>query len=813
MTNSSSEEEITRSPPVRKRPLHSQDAISPLWKSYWTMSEGAPDSDWIDPDAPAPDPASPDTGPRQPSRPRIVSHGVVTGADEWQPDDGRASPVGTNRPRSVSERHYTQRQRQAGPTRQRKRRDPGSRGDRSIFAQAMDLVGLAGESDSDSSAPRQKGVADFDRFSNQGSTTNSSSDSAGGYLDGLQTWVKKVLTSDMTGSFPLGRYAVDEHGNAIPLSRDPTDEGRGSAAAAVAAGTAAGQAGRVHSPPTVRAGAAGSHGASSTPLVQPSTLRTSARTSTSYGTTRSGGHPPAQPSQPSNSKRYTVAATDTLAGIALKHGMTPAELTKSNRLFSSQLYPGQVLYVRDDTSQPLVRTAEDSNHHHAHASTGAGDVGTLNLPPPPSATTSDIRGPERAAQDTRSQPPAEAHGAASAAAAMALPKATGSSGASSAAGASSGGDVAVPTQLNEGGEGKNSSGLLSRLKGKWLWDEFKAEVQYLGPNGVEDGSLRVTPELFLFLPTSTRPGSSASIVSLPMKNIPAVNLVRTLNKATSGSFLKRITGRSESEMKCLQVTFQALKEEDGDAVSVAGDIHHFVGAAKPLKVIQDNMQTWIERLTAGQAAPSDPRKTGSPFVDVGKTYPGLVGSTSTAVYELGAFEPKLDHESHFLTRADILQLHGELPRRCEQRDWELLYSTRKHGISLQTLYRLCPRRYSLLCVRSTDGQVFGALASEAWRVHHTYFGSGETFVWRLREQGDNAERKLEVFKWSRKNNYFMLGKEDSIAFGGGGHFALYIDADLASGSSGPCTTFDSEQLTTEQDFGVLDVEVWGFKGV
>lgn len=41
---------------------------------------------------------------------------------------------------------------------------------------------------------------------------------------------------------------------------------------------------------------------------------------------------------------YEVAKNDTLAGIALKYGMTMSELKKLNRLTdANSLYPGQVI--------------------------------------------------------------------------------------------------------------------------------------------------------------------------------------------------------------------------------------------------------------------------------------------------------------------------------------------------------------------------------------------------------------------------------------------------------------------------------------
>ena len=49
---------------------------------------------------------------------------------------------------------------------------------------------------------------------------------------------------------------------------------------------------------------------------------------------------------PDNAHRYTVGVGDTLASVALKHGMQVAHLKKFNKLLSPQLYPGQTLLVQ-----------------------------------------------------------------------------------------------------------------------------------------------------------------------------------------------------------------------------------------------------------------------------------------------------------------------------------------------------------------------------------------------------------------------------------------------------------------------------------
>jgi hypothetical protein len=80
----------------------------------------------------------------------------------------------------------------------------------------------------------------------------------------------------------------------------------------------------------------------------------------------------------------------------------------------------------------------------------------------------------------------------------------------------------------------------------------------------------------------------------------------------------------------------------------------------------------------------------------------------------------------------LAHLAAALPARYQSRDWSLLYSTSRHGISLQTLYRRCAASSpSVLLVRDAGGYVFGAFCAEAWRPAARFFGTGETFVFQL----------------------------------------------------------------------------------
>ncbi|XP_025907367.1 oxidation resistance protein 1 isoform X2 [Nothoprocta perdicaria] len=172
-----------------------------------------------------------------------------------------------------------------------------------------------------------------------------------------------------------------------------------------------------------------------------------------------------------------------------------------------------------------------------------------------------------------------------------------------------------------------------------------------------------------------------------------------------------------------------------------------------------------------------------------------------------AFRPNLSDPSELLQPEQIEKLTKSLPPRTIGYPWTLAYSTAKHGMSLKTLYRtmLGLDTPVLLVIKDSDGQVFGALASEPFKVSDGFYGTGETFLFTFSPD-------FEVFKWTGDNMFFIKGDMDSLAFGGGGgEFALWLDGDLYHGRSHSCKTFGNHTLSKREDFIIQDIEIWAFE--
>uniref|UniRef100_A0A3B4U0P9 Oxidation resistance protein 1 n=1 Tax=Seriola dumerili TaxID=41447 RepID=A0A3B4U0P9_SERDU len=138
------------------------------------------------------------------------------------------------------------------------------------------------------------------------------------------------------------------------------------------------------------------------------------------------------------------------------------------------------------------------------------------------------------------------------------------------------------------------------------------------------------------------------------------------------------------------------------------------------------------------------------------------GTSIKTDLEPETFKPNLREPSDLLEADQIEKLARNLPPRTIGYPWTLAFGTSKHGMSIKTLYRAMQGQDTpvLMVIKDSDGQVFGALASEPFKVSDGFYGTGETFLFTF-----NPE--FEVYKWTGDNMFFIKGDTDSLAFGGG----------------------------------------------
>uniref|UniRef100_A0A5B6Z3D4 Putative oxidation resistance protein 1 n=1 Tax=Davidia involucrata TaxID=16924 RepID=A0A5B6Z3D4_DAVIN len=170
--------------------------------------------------------------------------------------------------------------------------------------------------------------------------------------------------------------------------------------------------------------------------------------------------------------------------------------------------------------------------------------------------------------------------------------------------------------------------------------------------------------------------------------------------------------------------------------------------------------------------------------------------------------PYLTEDSSFIS-SDLYEfLQSSLPNIVKGCQWVLLYGTIKHGISLRTLIRKSADLSGpcFLIVGDMQGAVFGGLLECPLKptAKRKYQGTNQTFVF------TTIYGEPRIFRPTGANRYFYLCLNDLLALGGGGNFALSLDGDLLTGTSGPCETFGNLCLAHSQEFELKNVELWGF---
>eukprot|EP01080_Neovahlkampfia_damariscottae_P003554 gene3554-6289_t len=191
--------------------------------------------------------------------------------------------------------------------------------------------------------------------------------------------------------------------------------------------------------------------------------------------------------------------------------------------------------------------------------------------------------------------------------------------------------------------------------------------------------------------------------------------------------------------------------------------------------------------------------------------------------------PKIEHVSNIIENENQLEiLWSWLPNKQKMQTIYKVFSTKTDGYNLTTIYKTIQELESplilLISATSIKGEInkellkenqkndknetkiFGAFANEPFEILSSYQGSADTFLFTLKPE-------QKCYKWTKKNDYYMIGKEDCLMFGGGidGKTGLYIDDELLMGNSEKCQTFDNEPLCDTNSFMIYSVEIYAFK--
>mmetsp|Transcript_5249 Transcript_5249/g.7257 ORF Transcript_5249/g.7257 Transcript_5249/m.7257 type:complete len:368 (-) Transcript_5249:140-1243(-) len=183
--------------------------------------------------------------------------------------------------------------------------------------------------------------------------------------------------------------------------------------------------------------------------------------------------------------------------------------------------------------------------------------------------------------------------------------------------------------------------------------------------------------------------------------------------------------------------------------------------------------------------------------------------------EVSSSSPTMIHKSNFLNIEMLSQIHWVLPEQVQGHKWKLLYSLSRDGSSYTSfLQRTKLDSKSLIFIHTFDGEIFGGYVSCSWQNQWDYFGTGESWVFKIETSGKSTNCNNYVMRkwdWSGKNDYYMHFTNSGFGMGGGGGgFAFYIGEDFLEGTTAFSDTFGNNLLASSSTYKISDVEVWGF---
>lgn len=182
-------------------------------------------------------------------------------------------------------------------------------------------------------------------------------------------------------------------------------------------------------------------------------------------------------------------------------------------------------------------------------------------------------------------------------------------------------------------------------------------------------------------------------------------------------------------------------------------------------------------------------------------------------------------------------LQGFFPFAVTQDNFWLKYSLVRDGASIETLLsKVAACKWTILAIETINGEVFGSFTGSPWRVSPKYFGSAESFLWRLKNsrillndqtmmEAIRNDMDLEMYPFTGHDNFVQHCTKKRLLVGGGEWekktngcphtderegVGLIIYETLDRGSSSSCATYANRALCKSQngDFDVLNIEVW-----
>ncbi|XP_074058045.1 MTOR-associated protein MEAK7 [Macrotis lagotis] len=182
--------------------------------------------------------------------------------------------------------------------------------------------------------------------------------------------------------------------------------------------------------------------------------------------------------------------------------------------------------------------------------------------------------------------------------------------------------------------------------------------------------------------------------------------------------------------------------------------------------------------------------------------------------ELATFIPECKVGKEFTSLLNIpaiVYINSHLPLKLRY-TWRLIFSSQIHGYSFAKLCgNIIDKGPCVLVLKDKGGFVFGGFASHSWAVKGQFQGDSGSFLF-------TVFPRIAVYTYSGYNDNYMYlnyGQQtipNGLGMGGQfDYFGLWIDHDFGKGHSKAnprCTTYNSPQLSSKENFELDCLEVW-----
>ena len=170
--------------------------------------------------------------------------------------------------------------------------------------------------------------------------------------------------------------------------------------------------------------------------------------------------------------------------------------------------------------------------------------------------------------------------------------------------------------------------------------------------------------------------------------------------------------------------------------------------------------------------------------------------------------PKLDTPSEILSNNQLKELHLFFPYFHQYSSLNKIFSISTDGTALKSLYNKCEGiKNSILVIKDTEQNIFGAFASDIIYPSSTYTGTLDSFLFTFYK-----DEKIHIYKATQINDNYMYCDNEQICFGSDGEqFSLSIKNNLLDGYTKPTDTYKNKPLNGGKKFTISKLEIWGFK--